>query len=68
MKILTYNLGVFAANCYLVYDEESKKACLIDPGVYDAKIIEVISTKTLSLEYIILTHGHLDHSATLNIA
>ena len=66
MKMLTYNLGAFAANCYLVYDEESRKACLIDPGAYDAKIIEVISTKVLSLEYIILTHRHLDHILGVN--
>ena len=61
MKIITYSLGAYAANCYLIYDEESNKACLIDPGVYDAKIIDVITSKELSLEYIILTHGHFDH-------
>jgi glyoxylase-like metal-dependent hydrolase (beta-lactamase superfamily II) len=52
---------MFAANCYLVYDEKSKKACLIDPAVYDEKIENVIYSKELSLEYIILTHGHFDH-------
>ena len=61
MKILTYRLGVASTNCHLLYDEESKKACLIDPAVYSKKIIEEIFTKRLSLEYIILTHGHFDH-------
>ena len=61
MKILTHRLGVASTNCYLIYDEESKKACLIDPAVYSKKIIEEIFTKRLSLEYIILTHGHFDH-------
>ena len=61
MKILTYRLGIYAVNCYLVYDEKSKKACLIDPAVYDAEITNDISSKDLSLEYIILTHGHFDH-------
>ena len=61
MKILTYRLGVFATNCYLVYDEISKQACLIDPAVYDKKIYEVILSKELHLAYIILTHGHFDH-------
>ena len=61
MKILTYRLGAYATNCYLAYDEKSGKACLIDPAVYDEKVINVISTKELSLEYIILTHGHFDH-------
>ena len=61
MKILTYKLGVYSTNCYLIYDEKSQKAVLIDPAVYDAKIMDVISSKGLSLEYIILTHGHFDH-------
>jgi glyoxylase-like metal-dependent hydrolase (beta-lactamase superfamily II) len=61
MKILTYILGVFSANCYLVYDENSKKACLIDPAIYDVKVMKTINEKELSIEYIILTHGHIDH-------
>ena len=61
MKILTYRLGIYSTNCYLVCDEESNRACLIDPAVYDEKIMTVISSKGLLLEYIILTHGHLDH-------
>ena len=61
MKILTYRLGVFATNCYLVYGEKSQKACLIDPAAFDDKIMEAISSKGLTLEYIILTHGHFDH-------
>ncbi|MCL2776264.1 MAG: MBL fold metallo-hydrolase, partial [Oscillospiraceae bacterium] len=66
MKIQTYRLGSFDTNCYLVYDEKSSKACLIDPAVYDARIVNVISSKELSLEYIILTHGHLDHILGVN--
>ena len=61
MKILTYKSGVYSANCYLIYGEKSRKACLIDPAVYDAKIMEIVSSKQLALEYIILTHGHFDH-------
>ena len=61
MKILTYTLGVCAANCYLVYDKKSGKACLIDAPEYDDEIMSVISSNGLTLEYIILTHGHFDH-------
>ena len=66
MKILTYRLGIVDTNCYLAYDENSKKACLIDPAVYDEKIAKVIDDKRLSLEYIILTHGHFDHICGAN--
>jgi hypothetical protein len=47
MKILTYRLGSFAANCYLVYGEISKIAVLIDPGEYDLKILNALSEKDL---------------------
>ena len=58
MKILAYSLS---ANCHLVYDEKSKKACLIDAPEYNDEIMEAITSNELSLEYIILTHGHFDH-------
>jgi len=58
MEILAFSLG---ANCYLVYGENSKKACLIDAPEYDGEIMDAILSKGLSLEYIILTHGHFDH-------
>lgn len=61
MKMLTYRLGMYAVNCYLAYDEKSNKACLIDPAIYDEKITEDIYSKGLTLEYILLTHGHFDH-------
>ena len=61
MKIITYSLGANMTNCYLVYDENSRKACLIDPGEYDGEIMDAILSNELSLEYIILTHGHFDH-------
>ena len=59
MKILTFVLGGFATNCYLVIHESSKKACLIDTAVYDAEILSTITDGGITLEYIILTHGHL---------
>jgi glyoxylase-like metal-dependent hydrolase (beta-lactamase superfamily II) len=63
MVIKTYVLGELESNCYLVYDEINKKACLIDPGVYDEEIMDFITKEELVCEYIILTHGHFDHIA-----
>ena len=61
MAVSTYVLGDFESNCYLLYDEKNKKACLVDPGAYDEKIMEFIEENGLVCEYIILTHGHFDH-------
>ncbi|MCL2816277.1 MAG: MBL fold metallo-hydrolase [Oscillospiraceae bacterium] len=63
MVVAKYVLGELEANCYLLYDEINKKACLIDPGAYDQGIMDFISKEGLSCEYIILTHGHFDHIA-----
>jgi glyoxylase-like metal-dependent hydrolase (beta-lactamase superfamily II) len=67
MKILTYILGDFATNCYLVIDEKTKKACLIDPAKFNMEIENTINNEGLILEYIILTHGHFDHILGANI-
>lgn len=51
-------------NCYLVFDE-TKKAILIDPG-YDAyRILSKLKEKKVTLQYILLTHGHADHMGAL---
>ena len=32
MEVIRIPAGIYAANCYLVYDEESKEGIVIDPG------------------------------------
>jgi len=62
MKILTYRGREYGANCHLMFDEQARKACLIDPGEYDTRVEEAIERHELAVEYIILTHGHFDHT------
>lgn len=61
MKIETFCVGMVRTNCYLVYDEESHNAFLIDPGDSAEQILNRISELSLYLRYIVLTHGHFDH-------
>ena len=50
------------ANCYLVFDEETGEAAIVDPGWYEKSIPEVLSENAnIKLKYILLTHGHFDH-------
>ena len=45
---------------YLIIDDESKSACVVDPG--DAKpIIDFLKNKNINLKYILNTHHHFDH-------
>lgn len=53
--------GRYAVNCYIVGDEATKKAAVIDPGGDVDDILQVLENNDLELEYIILTHAHGDH-------
>ncbi len=61
MKIINYVTGPIQVNTYVVYDEETLAACLIDPGDYDPAITQKVKELGLTLQYILLTHGHGDH-------
>lgn len=61
MKIYCIPSGSLGANTYIVYDEESKKGFILDPGGYNDKTKDLITNEEIELEYIILTHGHGDH-------
>lgn len=49
-------------NCTLMYDEESMKGVVVDPGGDVARIIEVVGEIGFEVEKILLTHGHIDHA------
>lgn len=59
MEIKKIPCGPFQANCYVIYDENTKEAAVIDPGSFQEKIQKAIDG--LDVKYILLTHGHFDH-------
>ena len=61
MRIKSYIAGFFGTNCYLVWDDVSNEAMIVDPGAYKKAISNEITENGLQLKYIILTHGHSDH-------
>lgn len=60
MKIEHYFTGPLQVNCYLVYDD-TKKAFIVDPGGFSQALADSVEEKGLTVEYILLTHGHGDH-------
>ncbi len=54
-------VGPFQENCYLVGDESSGSAVLIDPGDEAARIAMMVENTGLVVEKILLTHAHIDH-------
>ena len=51
----------YTTNCYLIGDETAKVCALVDPGGSLEKILEMVQSRGLTLEKILLTHGHYDH-------
>jgi hydroxyacylglutathione hydrolase len=65
LKIERLMMEGFACNCYIVVDEESKKAVVIDPGGGANEILTRVKEAGYQVEYIILTHTHPDHIGAL---
>ncbi len=61
LVIMGLSLGVMPTNCYLVWDNISKEAVVIDPADEAERIIDWIEKEGLELKAILLTHGHFDH-------
>lgn len=53
--------GIYAANCYIVMDENTKDTVLIDIGGDEDDVIEVLEELEAKPVAILLTHGHVDH-------
>lgn len=61
MEFEKLELGFAQMNCYILFDNESKEAVIIDPG-FDFHIIDkFIVERQLEPVYILLTHSHGDH-------
>jgi hydroxyacylglutathione hydrolase len=54
-------LSGFDTNVYLVWDDVSLEAALVDPAEPSTKILHFITFNKLKLSFIINTHGHGDH-------
>lgn len=62
MKITQLYLGhEMFANCYLLVDEKTGEAAVIDPAWYTDEFKSILAENNAKLKYILLTHGHFDH-------
>ena len=66
MILKQYIAGPIGANNYLVADEKSKEAVLIDCSEHVQKILDDVKELGLKVKYILLTHGHFDHVMGVN--
>lgn len=54
-------VGLLEVNCYILGDEVTKEAVVIDPGGDEDEILDVLNYNKFNLKLIIDTHGHFDH-------
>ena len=60
---LFYNVGPLGNNVYVIYDQETKDALLVDPALQSEPVWEFLEEQKLRLTHIVNTHGHMDHVA-----
>jgi glyoxylase-like metal-dependent hydrolase (beta-lactamase superfamily II) len=61
----TLVVGLLETNCHILVDEKSKEAVVIDPGEDFAEIDRELKATRSRVKYIVLTHGHFDHTGAL---
>ena len=62
LKALIIPVTPFQQNCSLIFDEEAKRGAIVDPGGDVPVILKAIEQSNVTIEKILLTHGHIDHA------
>ena len=65
MLIKCFTLGHVQTNCYIVTDEDTLECAVIDPGAQANTIMHYLEDNKLKCRYILLTHGHFDHTGAV---
>ena len=61
MEIVRYELGPMDNNTYLIIDEATRDAALIDPSFNSESLWADIEARKVNMRYILNTHAHFDH-------
>lgn len=61
LQVHGLSLGPIGTNCYVVHEQGSSRAFVVDPGADADTIQQVLAEQELTLEAILVTHCHWDH-------
>ena len=61
MLIKSFVIGSMESNAYILADEATRRAALIDPGMDSQHLLDVLEAERLRLDLVLNTHGHFDH-------
>ena len=62
LQVFLIPVTPFQQNCSLVFDPERKVGAIVDPGGDVPVILDAIRQSGVTIEKILLTHGHIDHA------
>ena len=65
MYVQTITVGAFQENSYLVVDESSRRAVIVDPGGEGQRLVGEIERSKATLDAIWITHAHVDHGGAI---
>jgi glyoxylase-like metal-dependent hydrolase (beta-lactamase superfamily II) len=61
LEYLILPVTPFEQNCSLLWDGTTRRAAVVDPGGDVDEILAAVAANGLTVERILLTHGHIDH-------
>mgnify|MGYP000284893432 CR=1 FL=1 len=65
MKVKVLQVGPIGTNCYILEDETTNLAAVIDPGDDEQRILAALKADGVEVKYLLLTHGHYDHTTAV---
>ena len=65
LRVVPFTFNAFGENTYLLIDEATRATALVDPGMYERaeqeQLRRYVEDNQLAVQYILLTHAHIDH-------
>jgi len=63
LEVSVFADDLFGENCYLIRRRDTTSTLVIDPGLQLDRVRQQIDSEGLTLEHILVSHGHIDHVA-----
>ena len=67
LSVKTFDVGPMLNIVYLIWDNNTKEAAIVDPAWDLTEVLNFIDKKKLTLRKILLTHSHHDHVNSIDI-